>query len=257
MTLAPFAQIAEHDGGILALAVQEVNDSSFFVATGGSDYTLNVYQVKEHSISKQWSQRNAHYGLMLVFHIMNSIITAATFGYGENSNLLFTGGYDSVIRVWNCSSGEFIGELKSHKQRINALIASHDGNFIVSASADKTVILWDILELEPIATFSCEEECGCLAMNSEVLVCGYLSGVLRVWPMYNNVNQHLFVKTEETNHFQLDKAQSFRLDLYVCCILCMITDVISSFYNVFLPFHECYRSMTKTNNEGITVFINT
>lgn len=216
MILAPFAEIAEHDGRILALAVQEVDDSSFMVATGGSDYTLNVYQVKEHSVSKLWSQMNAHYGLELIILIMNRIVTAAAFGYGENNNLLFTGGYDSVIRVWDCSCGEFIGELKSHKQRINALIASHDGKFIVSASADKTVILWDVFELEPIAMFSCEEECSSIVMNSEVIICGYLSGVLRVWPMYNNANKHLFIKTEDTNHAQLDKVQSFRLDWSVC-----------------------------------------
>ena len=110
---------------------------------------------------------------------MNRAITAAVFG---KSGMLYTGGYDTVVRIWDGNTGELMGKLAAHQQRINALAVWDD--YLVSVGADKRVIVWDIREnFEVVGKYECDEECTSVAVDEAYLVCGYTSGAIRVWPM--------------------------------------------------------------------------
>ncbi len=58
-------------------------------------------------------------------------------GYGKNFH---------YIRIFNLNSGELINILKSHENIVNDLAISIDGKYLISASADKTVKVWDITD---------------------------------------------------------------------------------------------------------------
>ena len=52
------------------------------------------------------------------------------FGHGVSSELLFTGGRDQLIKVWNVKSGEVVKELDYHDERITNLFVSKDGKYV-------------------------------------------------------------------------------------------------------------------------------
>lgn len=61
---------------------------------------------------------------------------------------------DSSLKVWNAKTGELIKVLRGHKDEVFVL-ESHpiDARVILSAGHDGQLIIWDVLNTEPIACF--------------------------------------------------------------------------------------------------------
>ena len=106
---------------VISIALSDTVDHHSYLATGGSDYSLYVYQITAKGVTRLWNEKSAHSGAVLV----------VCFSHGENANLLFTGGQDAVVKVWDIQSGEVIGELLSHKERITTIATSVDGRYVV------------------------------------------------------------------------------------------------------------------------------
>jgi hypothetical protein len=48
-----------------------------------------------------------------------------------------------VIVLWDAFTGKQLGKLEGHRGEIGSLVFSPDGRFLVSASADTTILIWD------------------------------------------------------------------------------------------------------------------
>ena len=61
---------------------------------------------------------------------------------------------DSSLKVWNAKNGELVKVLRGHKDEVFVL-ESHpiDPRVILSAGHDGQLIIWDVLNTEPIACF--------------------------------------------------------------------------------------------------------
>ena len=122
-----------------------------------------------------------------------------TFGHGPCHNLLFTGGWDNVIRVWNVATGDCVKELSYHKERIADLCVSADGKWLVSAAADKSILLYAIDEdYKLVARYACNDECKCVSIVGDEIASGYASGVIRLWPLYMEGYKSYFQNKELT-----------------------------------------------------------
>eukprot|EP00934_Nitzschia_sp_Nitz4_P006914 Nitzschia sp. Nitz4//scaffold3_size479765//124131//126796//NITZ4_000054-RA/size479765-processed-gene-0.98-mRNA-1//-1//CDS//3329550620//6904//frame0 len=66
-----------------------------------------------------------------------------TLEWSSDGNLLATGSYDGVARVWN-RFGTLVHTLRGHKGPIFSLKWNKRGNFLLSGSYDKTTIVWDV-----------------------------------------------------------------------------------------------------------------
>ena len=66
-----------------------------------------------------------------------------TLEWSSNGELLATGSYDGVARVWS-RSGELRQTLKGHRGPIFSLKWNKRGNFLLSGSYDKSTIVWDV-----------------------------------------------------------------------------------------------------------------
>ncbi len=54
------------------------------------------------------------------------------------------------LKVWRVASGELLNVIHAHDKEINVLCATKDGQYIATASKDKTIKVWkaDTLNLE-------------------------------------------------------------------------------------------------------------
>jgi len=66
-----------------------------------------------------------------------------TLEWSSDGNLLATGSYDGVARVWS-REGALVHTLKGHKGPIFSLKWNKRGNYLLSGSYDQTTIVWDV-----------------------------------------------------------------------------------------------------------------
>lgn len=66
-----------------------------------------------------------------------------TLEWSSDGNLLATGSYDGVARVWS-RTGVLVHTLRGHRGPIFSLKWNRKGNYLLSGSYDKTTIVWDV-----------------------------------------------------------------------------------------------------------------
>ena len=68
---------------------------------------------------------------------------------------------------------------------------------MVSAAADKSLILWDISEdFAIVARYVWPDECKSVCIAGDEIVAGYASGVIRLWPFPGEEKKDMFVEEE-------------------------------------------------------------
>ena len=73
----------------------------------------------------------------------NSTTTHGDFSQGDHTYVI-TGAGDGSIYIWNPEDGSRVEELKAHESEITSLDCSNKGRYLVSGSADHSVIIWDL-----------------------------------------------------------------------------------------------------------------
>ncbi|XP_063154446.1 EF-hand calcium-binding domain-containing protein 8 [Candoia aspera] len=69
------------------------------------------------------------------------------FDYSPEMNILVTGGYEPLIRIWNpYVTNSPITQLKGHSTAVTHLMINGQRNTIVSISKDKNIRVWDLLD---------------------------------------------------------------------------------------------------------------
>lgn len=111
------------------------------IATGSGDASARIWAINPPNATGG-CQRS-----ILLPHGINSADKknkdVTTLEWSPSGELLATGSYDGVARVWS-RSGELIQTLKGHRGPIFSLKWNKRGNFLLSGSYDKTTIVWDV-----------------------------------------------------------------------------------------------------------------
>ncbi|WWD18901.1 hypothetical protein CI109_103357 [Kwoniella shandongensis] len=61
-----------------------------------------------------------------------------------DGKLVAAGSLDTMVRVWNVTTGQQVERLKGHKDSVYSVAFSPDGKCLVSGSLDRTLRIWDL-----------------------------------------------------------------------------------------------------------------
>lgn len=155
--------LAQHKSGVFSLCYNSKN--SEFYATDADGY-FSVWSADDFSLKlilplncgKIRSMTLADEGELIILscqdgttrilecNFYNEIVTLKSHRMGANvalvkNDILYTGGKDAYLRLWDWKSEKLIKEVPAHNYAVYDIIDM--GNVLVSASFDKTVKVWE------------------------------------------------------------------------------------------------------------------
>lgn len=117
-----------HDNSVFAL---KYSPDEKYLFSGGRDAQLKIWDAHQHTLLKTIP---AHW------FAINSIV------FSPDGNLFATGSRDKTIRVWETASFQLLKtihtQMGGHTHSVNHLVWTPEG--LISASDDKTLILWEL-----------------------------------------------------------------------------------------------------------------
>ena len=75
-----------------------------------------------------------------------------------DGKFLAAGSLDTIVRIWDASTGKLLDKLKGHHDSVYSVSFSPDGKFLVSGSLDKTLKLWNMDSLRAALSGSVKME---------------------------------------------------------------------------------------------------
>eukprot|EP00794_Sanderia_malayensis_P007249 gene7249-8057_t len=113
-----------HDG-----CVKTVSASEKFLASGSTDETIRLYDLRKHVELGSLAQQSG------------SITSLA---FSGNLHML-SASEDGTICIWKCKSWECLKTLKGHRDAVTSISVHPSGRLALSVSKDKTIRTWNLL----------------------------------------------------------------------------------------------------------------
>ncbi|KAJ5172474.1 hypothetical protein N7492_005067 [Penicillium capsulatum] len=174
---------AGHTGTILSVAV---SPSGKFVATGGADNKLVIWDAETLTPTKTFTQhRDSVSGLAFARHI-------STMSSGEQ---LFSGSLDRTIKTWSISSAghAYVETLFGHQDHVTGIAAMTIDECLSVGSRDRTARIWKVVDETQLVfrggaskkapyhenTMDC-----CAALPPNHFVTGSDSGSISLWSIH-------------------------------------------------------------------------
>ncbi|KAF7160591.1 hypothetical protein CNMCM5623_006212 [Aspergillus felis] len=189
--LRKVAETGEEHGHTKAILSVAVSPSGKFVATGGEDRKLIIWDAATLTPMQTFSQhRDAVSGLAFVRHL-------STMSSGEQ---LFSGSYDRTIKTWSLSSAghAYVETLFGHQDDVSSVAAMTIDQCISVGARDRTARLWKVIEESQLVfrggssknTYQ-ENTIDCVApLPPSHFVTGSDSGSISLWSIHKKKPLH-------------------------------------------------------------------
>lgn len=163
-----------HNTPVVTLATDRTDS---LLATGSADGSIKV-----------WDIRGAY--VTHTFHGSGSVVTSLVFFEVNTKKQMkssveyrLAAGYDDgQIRIWDLEKRKSAANLQAHGSLIRTLDIDKDNSTLVSASSDKTIVLWSVSKWNQLNTITALEDVHVARfLDSKSLVTGGENGRLRIW----------------------------------------------------------------------------
>lgn len=115
--------------------------------------------------------------------------------YSPDGYLLATGGYDSMIMLWDIATGQCIKKSNIEGGRIHDCEFTEDGNCLLMACDDGTLRLWNLTTWREIYVLRGHKDlvtCCAIVKRSSMAVSGSQDRTLRLWDLNSGSELHIF-----------------------------------------------------------------
>ena len=126
-----------HQTGILALAFSAESD---LLCSGSVDGQIRVWRPKTGALVKKFEKPH------------EKGITALQFT--RDASQVLSCSFDGMIRLHGLKSGKLLKEYRGHSSYINDILIDSTGTKIISCSSDGSCKVWDLRNMEQLASFS-------------------------------------------------------------------------------------------------------
>lgn len=192
-----------HNGPIQKLTF---NGNGNLIASGGSDSMVRVWKY-EHKVC------------LAGLKGCSGVISVVEFHPDLNKSVIVAAADNNVINGWDYDKRELLFSLPGHFSKVTSLNFTQDGNYLLSTSRDKVIILWSLETLKQLKTIPVYEtiESGVLIKSGTKLPNGYVckdnniyiatggeKGLINIWEMlngkliYTQTNTVVSLPTEES-----------------------------------------------------------
>eukprot|EP00753_Platysulcus_tardus_P020405 PLAT8027.1.p2 GENE.PLAT8027.1~~PLAT8027.1.p2 ORF type:complete len:756 (+),score=425.52 PLAT8027.1:37-2304(+) len=188
---SPVASIDAHLGHVFQLKFSDELGGKFFLASASNDHSVKLWKVKKgvlgHDLKTVWEATDAH----------ESAVSTLAWGHGETSQVIFSGGWDHTVRVFNKEPVHVVGGvvrptavLRGHSARLSQIECTPNGQALVSSSTDGTACLWSTADpFELLARYGMQlmdgiDHINCVSVADTMFLTGSESGMIKLWPLY-------------------------------------------------------------------------
>lgn len=180
-----------------------VDSTGTLLATGGADGVIKVWDIRGGYVTHTF---RGHAGVISALHFFEVSATehsnttksskkrrsgtdlqqdeSVTNGHGSGAAFrLASGSEDGKIRIWDLAKRKSVATLDSHVSVVRSLDYSPDSHIFVSASRDKTAIIWDARtwKLGKVIPILESVEAVGLLEEGKLIYAGGEHGRLRIW----------------------------------------------------------------------------
>lgn len=183
------------------MVTTSVDSMSSLLATGGADGEVKVWDIQGGFVTHTFHGHSGVISALRFFEVSpdaettevknsksrktqqknfeaEGVKSAATAGFR-----LATGGEDGKVRVWDLHKRKRVAILDSHVSVVRSIDFSPEKNLLLSASRDKTAILWDARNWQIRSTSAILEsvEAAGFVVNGRYFYTGGETARLRIW----------------------------------------------------------------------------
>ena len=126
--------LTKHTQKIAALTI---SPSGEFVATGSSDWTIEVWKVTDTEPLKETDLGDP------LWILKGHAGTVTSVAFSPSGKILASGSVDQRVRLWDLTTGQHLHTFSNHTSKISAVAFARD-DVLASGGSDGTVFIWDL-----------------------------------------------------------------------------------------------------------------
>jgi WD40 repeat protein len=102
----------------------------------------------------------------------------SAFAVDEGATRLLWAKADGTIELWDLEKAVRLATLRGHREKVNAVGFSHDGQYVMSCSRDRTARAWDPETGQQLAAYTADSALRSIALSpcDEVVAVGDVAG---------------------------------------------------------------------------------